>query len=463
MTTPKTNPGYTNECAVLGSIFLSEYFGIQIAAAALNPSDFADVRNRTVFSAMRNLFDAGTPPDVTLVLDALEKSGDLAKIGGPAYVTSLEQYVIAPWHIAHHCGKVRECAVNRETRQELGVLSAEAAEGRGVEEMLPKMREALERLSTRTGNVQVVNIQDAATTAYNDLIAELEEPVSHVLTGIPPYDRSTRGMAGGNLIILAARPGVGKSALAGNIEMNALEAGKRVVLFSYEMSLRELMQRHISRLTRVSLEKQITLTVTEEDIKLIKRGLEHMRESWRYEIYDGMDSDPEKMAAVVQALSTTGPVDLIVVDYLQLMAVDKKNYRKGDNRNLELGHITRGLKAMARQFRCPVLALSQMSRAVELRGKSARPQLSDLRESGAIEQDADQVWFLHEIRPECKENGHLAHVDLILAKQRQGRKFTIPMVFFGPSMKWDIRETQRQAPRGHSERYTDEAERINHV
>jgi len=430
-----------SECAILGSVFLGEREHIEVAAGVLAPLDFLDVRNRVIFEAMLKIHHSGAPVDAMAVISELDREGALEKVSGPAYVTGLEQYVISPGNIIWHCKRVRDCAAEHKTAADLQAISADLSGG-DHSTLIQRIKSAAEDLAAKTIPAPIASANDAARRVYESILAEIETPAHRVQTGIAGYDRKTGGMTAGDLIILAARPSVGKSALAGSIECAAAEDGRRVVLFSYEMSEDQIYRRHISRMTRIDLTKLVRGPLSMPEVALVKGALEEIAAQWEYHVYSGMDSDPEKMAGIVQALGTRGKVDLIVVDYLQLMGVDRANRRYSESRNIEIGYISRGLKQMARQFNCPVLALSQLSRDIEKRGKNSKPLLSDLRDSGSLEQDADQVLFLHRIRERCRETNWMDHVDLIVAKNRQGPGCTVPLGFFGQYMKWESRERE---------------------
>lgn len=439
------------EKAVLGTFFLNERAVVEVQGL-LAVADFYDPCNQAIYSAVLALVRDDKPVDPMLLMNALDAKGELEKVGGMAYITGLEQYVISPNNVMHHAGVVKE---KSDLRRLINVAASVADDALGehgtADHILAKAENALFQIMAGKDAKEFRSVADCVDEVYHEIEERSDNKgvATGVTTGLHNVDELTGGLQKSDLIILAARPSVGKTSLALNIAYAAAMQGliahegrvdgsepAGVAIFSLEMSYKQLITRlactkasvrmDLVRKNRISPDDQALLADTMEDMKSLP--------IW---INDTPGLNSAEMRAQAQRLKTKHPnIALIIIDYLQLMSGNIGR----ENRQQEVSEISRALKALARDLDVPVLALSQLSRGVEHRkGKDAKPRLADLRDSGAIEQDADVVAFLHRVEPREATEGHEAEhdsntskvhrVDMIFAKQRNGPIGTCQLLF----------------------------------
>ncbi len=381
------------ESSVLGCLMLDKDAIIKIADLII-PEDFYDSRHKVVYAAMLDLFEKNTSIDVLTVSNLLVERGQLEKAGGAGYITSLVNTVPTAAHVVHYAGIVRKKGTLRRLIDSATDITRLAYKEEGeVEDILDTAEQRLFAVSQKHLKQNFVPINTILHETF-ERIDELHRD-GNKLRGVPSgfidLDRLLGGMQKSNLIILAARPSMGKTSLALDIIRQAAVNEKRPVgVFSLEMSKDELVDRMLSAQSGVDLFKIRSGHLTDDDFSLIGEAMGALSEAPIY-IDDASGANIMEVRAKARRLQTEHGISLLVIDYLQLMQGRSSN---SDNRVQEVSEISRNLKILARELNVPVLALSQLSRGVENRPDKV-PQLSDLRESGSIEQDADVVMFIY--------------------------------------------------------------------
>lgn len=413
------------EQAVLGALLVDRDAFMQVADV-LKADCFYLESHRHIYRAIVGLFSENSPVDILTVTDRLRRDGTFDAAGGGAYVVELTHRVASAANLEFHGRIVFEKFLARSVIEISTAAIRDAyEETTDVFKLLDGMETKL--LTTREGQVggsrrvseiiaDVLRLAEAADTAKKD------GGIVGIPSGISELDRETGGFRDSNLTIVGARPGMGKSALLNTIAMNAARAGHPVGVFSLEMSADECVQRMVSAAAGVDGRKLNSGGMTDRDWQELQRGSE-----WVQGLPVFIDDSPAlnilQVRAKARRWKSVHGVKIILLDYLQLMSPVDRN---SGNREQQVAEISKGLKSLAKELRVPVVALAQLSRAVETRGGSKRPMLSDLRESGAVEQDADNVMFIY--RPEYygimedEQGKSLAGVaELIIAKNRHGR------------------------------------------
>lgn len=414
-----------SECAALG-IAVCRPDKLDDIRAHVKPKDFYDPRHQLIFEAVTELADSDKPVDPMTVISRLSDKGLIEKVGGYSYVTGLEQHVVSINNGGFHSARIREASIRRMLNYRLEKLS-NTTRDTGVEmsEIRSSLAKTCDELALVTASSRAVSAEEMCKEAYENIVEGVENNKTGILSGIAKLDWLTNGWKDGNLIILAARPSVGKTAMALQLTLQALKAGVGVVFFSLEMSRGELIDRLISQETMIALDKVVRRKLHEIHLEKIGSFLDIMK-GWHLYIEDGCNSDADSIFSQANTLKAQHPeIGLIVLDYLQLVD-DKSERGKAENRNLELARVSRGLKKIARNLNLPVIALSQLSRGLE--AQKREPRMSDLRDSGAIEQDADLIMFLHRAESPNEET-KIDEVGLILAKQRSGALGRVPLMF----------------------------------
>ncbi|MEL6537047.1 MAG: replicative DNA helicase [Bacteroidota bacterium] len=428
------------EEAVLGALML-EKDALTAVIDILRPESFYRDAHKEIYKAIVDLFHESEPVDLLTVTQQLRKNGTLETVGGPFYVTELTTKVNSAANVEYHARIVSEMSIKRDIIQIASEIQKEAYEDTtDVFLLLDKMESALFEVSE--SNIRK-NYEDMRSI-MRQAIAELEAKKDHTdgLTGIPTgltaLDRVTSGFQKSDLIIIAARPAMGKTAFVLSVMRNAaVQFGYPVAMFSLEMSNVQLVNRLISSEAELESEKIKKGTLADFEWEQLIHKTGGLSEAPIY-----IDDTPAlsilELRAKCRRLKAQHDIQMVIIDYLQLMTGDKSN---GGNREQEIASISRALKNIAKELNVPVIALSQLSRAVETRGGDKRPQLSDLRESGSIEQDADMVCFLY--RPEYygiteDENGMpTAGVgEVIISKHRNGSLEDVPLKFIGKYTKF---------------------------
>ncbi len=409
------------ERSILGAILLDNH-AFNDAAEHLRPDDFSIDAHRRIYARMMDLTEASKPIDIITLVEELEQKKDLQAIGDVGYVSSLLDGVPDRPSIDHYVRIVRDKAILRGLIGVANSAIAKASEqADSADDILNDAEAAVFALSEKRIGKGFQGIPDIVRNSFGSIDALLQrgQRITGLATHYTELDEMTSGFQKADLVILAARPSMGKTAFAMNIAENAaIDDHKTVGIFSLEMSSEALLQRLLCSRAIVDSQKLRTGSLWGDDMKKIGRAMEELSTAPIF-IDDTPGISLSEMRAKARLLKLSqGHLDLIVVDYLQLMSGGSKRF---ENRTQEVSSISRGLKAIAKELAVPVIALSQLSRAPESRGGDHRPQLSDLRESGSIEQDADVVMFI--FREELYKPDDLelrGRAEIIMAKQRNG-------------------------------------------
>jgi replicative DNA helicase len=415
------------EKSVLGAILVNNenYYRV---LETLKPEDFYLDAHRVIYRKMVDLIEKAKAIDLITIQEELLRSSQLEAAGGITYLASLLDGIPHLVHIEHYIEFIREKALLRQMVNAANKIMAECFDqAEPAEDILDRAEQSLFDLSEnrmRGGFVSVKDMELPATKLLEKLYTE-REMITGVASGFRDLDRLTSGLQRGDLVILAARPSMGKTALCLNIAQHvALHKAEPVGMFSLEMSKEQLLMRMLCAEARVDAHKVRTGYLGKDDFRKLIDSLGQTTQAPMY-IDDSSTLTVMEMRAKCRRLKAERGLSLIIVDYLQLMS----GYGRVENRNQEISGISRGLKALAKELNVPVIALSQLSRAPEQRQGDHKPQLSDLRESGSIEQDADLVMFIYreEVYKPSDENAGLA--ELIIAKQRNGPTGTVKLAF----------------------------------
>jgi replicative DNA helicase len=429
------------EVAVLGAMLL-DGVAINDATAKLRAEDFSLDSHQRVYRSIVDLLAAGRGVDSLTVQEELIRRRELDSIGGPAYLAFLSEGIPRNFNIESYVRIVKDKSL---LRQLMSIFTE------GVTRASDQSDEAIHVLSDV--EAKLAEVADSAITyGFSDIATIVKESFGSIdalyeqgreVTGLAThyieFDRMTSGLQESELIIIAARPSMGKTAWAINIAENAaVRGGKVVAVFSLEMSKASLLRRMLASQALVNSKAIQTGMLMREDRTKLINGLERLMESKLF-IDDTPGITLAEMRAKARRLKQQhGQLDLIVIDYLQLMTGSNSNAKGFENRTQEVSAISRGLKALAKEMKVPVVALSQLSRASEQRGGDKKPLLSDLRESGSIEQDADVVCFIHREEYYDRENEDLkGKAEIIIAKQRNGPTGVIHLAYLADYTRFE--------------------------
>jgi replicative DNA helicase len=425
------------ERSILGAILLDDK-AVLTVFETLKSQDFYLDSHRRVFEKMLLLMNSSRPIDLVTLKDELQRSNELESVGGAAYLASLTDGLPRAINIEYYAQIIKEKSTLRRLIQisnETMVRSYQDEEP--AEEILQHVEKIIFDIASQQFHTGFTSISPIVGDVFKHIeeLSNLKTPVTGLETGFVDLDRMTAGMHPSDLIIVAARPGLGKTSLCLNIaEHVAIRKQKTVGIFSLEMSKEQLVKRLICSEARIDAHRINTGFLNKEDWTRLSRVSGDLSETKIF-IDDTASVTVAELRSKARRLSLEHGLDLIIVDYLQLMSGSTTRY---ENRTQEISQISRGLKGIAKELSLPVIAVSQLSRAVEARhGEHRRPQLSDLRESGSIEQDADVVLFIYRedmINP-TEENNGLA--ELIIGKQRNGPTGTIQLAFSKQFTKFD--------------------------
>ena len=439
MTLERGMPSNTDvERSLLGSILLDNDLQNE-AMAALRPEDFYLDAHRRIYARMVDLSENARPIDILTLAEELNRHKELESVGGIAYLSSLADGVPRRSSIEHYVKIVKDKALLRNLIHAAnGIIAQASAQGDEAAEVLDAAEASIFQISDQRGSQELKTIAEIAQESFEGDIEKLYQrgkKITGVETHYTGLDEMTSGLQPSDLIIIAARPSMGKTAFAINIAENAaVEDGKYVAVFSLEMSREALLNRMLCSQARVDAHSMRTGFLGKDDVTKLREALTKLLVAPIY-IDDTAGISLTELRSKARRLKQTAGLDLIVIDYMQLMSASAPGGKRYENRTQEVSAISRGLKAIAKELSVPVVALSQLSRAPETRGKGmggkdAEPKLSDLRESGSIEQDADVVMFL--FRPEYydRDNTELeGKAKLIVAKQRNGPTSTVQLAF----------------------------------
>lgn len=419
------------EQSVLGAILVDVTAALS-ALQLLNPDDFYSARHGHLFSVFRDLYDRHQTVDEVMAVEELRRRGLEETVGGMPFLEELVRRVPTTANVEHYVRIVREKSILRSL---LGVC------GRIVQNVLDGKASAREQLDLAEQEVLQIGSQELGrdfvplSEVLSEQYLKLGQPQGaddqSILTGFRDLDELTTGFHPGDLVIVAGRPSMGKTSFALNcVERAALE-GKKVAVFSLEVSKEQLVQNLLCSYCRVDVHRLRQRTLATEAWKKLHRGAERLAAAQVF-IDDTPGLTPLALKSKARRLRDRHGLNLVVVDYLQLMEVEGE-----ESRQQEIAKVSRSLKAMAKELSVPVVAISQLSRGVENR-ETHRPRLSDLRESGAIEQDADLVLLLYReeyYNPEKDEAKGKAEV--IVAKQRHGPTGSVELAFLGPYLRFE--------------------------
>ena len=441
------------EMSILGGILIDND-AINRVLEMLTPDDFYRESHRKIFQAMMKLSDLREPCDLITMTDILKKAGELEEIGGAAYLATLVDYVPTAANIAYYCKMVKEKSTNRKLISvATEIVSRGYDEQADVEELLDKAQKEIYEISENKSRPQYVPVQAVLKEAFNILknLHDQKEHVTGVPTGYVDLDHKTAGFQPGNLIIVAARPSMGKTTLALNIAQYAsAESKKKVpsVIFSLEMGKEELVMRFLASIARVDFGRMRTGHFHDSDWPRLTRAAGILHDAKIF-IDDSPSISVLELRSKARRLKSEHDIGLVIVDYLQLM----KGSNNPESRQQEISEISRSLKALAKELNVPVVALSQLNRELEKRADK-RPMMSDLRESGAIEQDADVIMFVYREAVYCEDcrkpdttcsKGHERNAEIIIGKQRNGALGTIELTFIGEHTRFENRSDRNDA------------------
>jgi replicative DNA helicase len=416
------------EFGVLGSIIIDPEAIIQVADF-LHGEDFYRDANRTIYEIILQLYEQRIPADFITICDVLERQNRLEEVGGPGYITALINQVPTSGNVEYYGHIVERNAIMRRLAHAAGEIAAIAYSDAEAEEALDKAEQAIFTISQNHMHSDFSPIRDLMADYMTklDQLHERRGTIVGVPTGFTDLDRLTGGLQKSDLIILAARPAIGKTSLALSLAHNsAMKHGQSIAVFSLEMSKEQLVQRLLSMDASIDQQRLRTGWIEDDEWDRIIVAMEGLSQAniW---IDDTAGISTTEMRSKARRLQAEHGVDLIIVDYLQLMQSVVGN-KRNENRVQEVSEISRNLKGLARELNVPVLALAQLSRTVESR-QSKVPQLSDLRESGSIEQDADIVMFIYrdDVYNPDSERKNIA--DIIVAKHRNGPVGEVSLYF----------------------------------
>jgi len=415
------------EMSLLGAVLIDEETLADISEH-VKPHDFYDKRHGLVYEAMMRLYERHKPVDLLTLTEELKKKNDIETIGGSAYLTELTNYVPTAAHAEAYAELVSQKAIRRrliKASAEISEMSFD--EETSTEELLGQAEAQLFSVSDASLKNDLVSIESILTDSF-DRMEELHRnkgQLRGVRTGYRDLDNMTAGLQRSDLIILAARPAMGKTTLVTNLAYNVATIAKQPVLFfSLEMSKEQLVDRMLADASGVDAWNIRTGNLSDDDFSKLSDAMGEMAEAPIF-IDDTPGVSVLEMRTKARRAAHEQPLGLIIIDYLQLMQGSGKN---DGNRVQEVSEISRGLKLIARELNVPVIALSQLSRSVETRSPQI-PQLSDLRESGSIEQDADIVMFIYREAYYNPETERENITDLIIAKHRNGPTGKVELFF----------------------------------
>ncbi|MED1600519.1 replicative DNA helicase [Alkalihalophilus marmarensis] len=437
------------EQAVLGAIFLADV-ALVTASERLLPEDFYRAAHQRVYQAMLELAEKGEPVDLVTVTSELQDRKWLDDIGGVAYLSDLANAVPTAANVEYYSKIVEEKSVLRRL---IKVATNIAADGYTSEDEVDAILDDAEKtildVAQRKNTSAFISIKDVLVETYDqiELLQNQKGDITGIPTGFVELDNMTAGFQRNDLIIVAARPSVGKTAFALNIAQNvATKTDENVAIFSLEMGASQLVQRMLCAEGNIDAQRMRTGALTAEDWQKLTMAMGSLAKAGIY-IDDTPGVKVNDIRAKCRRLKQEQGLGMIMIDYLQLI---QGNGRSGENRQQEVSEISRTLKAIARELEVPVIALSQLSRGVESR-QDKRPMMSDIRESGSIEQDADIVAFLYRDDYYDKESENQNIIEIIIAKQRNGPVGTVELAFvkeYNKFVNLERRHDERSMPPG---------------
>ncbi|MBC7757051.1 MAG: replicative DNA helicase [Bdellovibrio sp.] len=430
------------EQSVIGGLLL-ENEALDKIADILRAEDFYQFDHKTIFQHIGKLIERNRPADIVTVAESLESTAELSQVGGIAYLGALAQNTPTAANIRRYAEIVRERAIMRKLVT-VGSGIAESAyspNGRDAQQLLDEAEAKIFQIAEggQRSSQGFIDIKELLPQVAEriDMLFSRDDPsdVTGIPTGFSDLDSMTSGFQGGDLVIVAGRPSMGKTAFSINIAENvALDTGLPVAIFSMEMASTQLAMRMIGSVGRLDQHRMRTGRLEDEDWEKLTTALGKLNEAPIF-IDEGASLSSFDVRARARRLHRQcGKLGLIVVDYLQLMSAPAG--KQGENRATEISEISRSLKALAKELDCPVVALSQLNRSVEQR-PDKRPVMSDLRESGAIEQDADLILFIYRDEVYNSDSTDKGTAEIIIAKQRNGPIGKVRLTFIGEHTRFE--------------------------
>ena len=428
------------EQSLLGALMQEPEKLVEVKAA-VDVEDFYDEKNKDIYNAILRLDEAGIIPDTTTIFEEINNSGAFKSVDASLYIVELYDITPSTRNIMHYANLVKRYSIYREIRSALLSSTEEMNQGNAdIDSLTATLFDQVERAMERAKTSQFKNMKDVTNEVFQEIVARMSGEGQNIAipTGFSTLDQLV-GLGKGDLVILAARPSMGKTAFALNIALNVAGKNHRdesekktVALFSLEMGADQLVSRMICSEGMLDSEKIKKGTLDNDDMMKLETAVHFLNQKNIF-IEDSAFIKVNEVKAKCKLLKNEHGLDLVVIDYLQLLQGSKRT----DNRQQEVSEISRSLKQMARELDCPVIALSQLSRSVESR-HDKRPMMSDLRESGSIEQDADIVSFLYRSdyyrsedadENEVQEPSDVSTVEVIVAKNRNGQTGTAELAF----------------------------------
>lgn len=422
------------EKAVLSAILLDDE-NLTLISDILRPSDFYARQHQGIFQAIIDIAQAGKKCDLLVLQDQLEKQKMLAEVGGIDYLLELQEDIPSMGLIAQHAKIVKDKAMLRELiHSAAGIITS--CYDQNIEEIdsvLDAAEQKIFQISNNLAKPTFVRLDVLLKKTFQQLgqVKSSHEGITGTTTGFKQFDAMTSGMQRGDLLILAARPSMGKTALALNMALEAWHSGCPVAIFSLEMSAEQLVLRMLSAESQIPHQKIRNALVSPEEWMALTNTAARLADSKIF-IDDSPSLNIMELRAKARKLKSQEGIGLIVIDYLQLI----NSHQRHENRNQEISSISRALKALAKELDCPVLALSQLSRSLENR-MDKRPMLSDLRESGAIEQDGDVIFFIYRDVVYNPQTEHPDIAEVIIGKQRNGPTGSFAVRFHGEITRFE--------------------------
>ncbi|MCI5599800.1 MAG: replicative DNA helicase [Hallerella porci] len=415
----------------------------------LNPDDFYQERHKIIWEVLQKLSQMNTPIDEVTLQNALEKEGKLEAVGGVEYLLKLIESVASGANARYHAEIIQKKAVLRRLINVSNEAIREAEDPTAEpDEIISKVEGSVMSLAEK----QVKNSLRPAGDVVQEVLKAVEnrrDGLSGCPTGFTDLDRLTNGLQPSDLIILAGRPGMGKSAFALTLASNSsINYGKKVAFFSLEMGAEQLMQRIICSMAGLELSKFRAGHLNRDEFAKLPGTASRIVQANSLYVDDNLDLGIMELLSKCRSLKRKVGLDLVIVDYLQLMKTGKE-----ENRAVAVGAISRGLKVLAKDLKIPVIALAQLSRKTEdradaVRGGKTRPQLSDLRESGSIEQDADMVWFIERPFYRSHDEADKNKAQLLVAKHRNGATADIDLTWIPQYTKFENYIPEEEAGNG---------------
>lgn len=427
------------EVSVLGSMILDRE-AIGGVSLLIKPEDFYHDAHRLVYECLLSLYEKSSPVDLVILKDELTRSGVLERVGGMEFVVQLAETVPTSANAEHYAVIVRDKAIQRRLiTVSTRIIQEARSNPDNVGELLDEAEQKIYEISnlgTETTTEPIKDLLKSALRRIDNLQMQSEGVITGLSTGYPPLDDMLDGFHPGELLIVAARPGMGKSSLALNIAENigvkGEEGANGVIVFSLEMAREEVAQRILCANARIDGHKLRRGQLSDDDWKELPLAADRLSRSPIF-----IDDTPALSVAAIRAKSRRlmarhNAIGLIIVDYMQLMTGEGRQ----ENRQIEITRISQGLKQIAREFKVPVLCLSQLNRALETRNDK-RPIMADLRESGSIEQDADVICFIYRDEKYNPDIADKNSAELIVAKQRNGPTGKLDFLFFEQFMRFE--------------------------